>query len=424
MGYIIGAVWVLIELFCFILFCGAFFDRKKSNNQTTIIFFLWWIITLIYTNMDILAPSSQILTLVMAVLFSFIIYSGDWLKQVLIILLCFIFIAIVDTAVLFGESFLVEESVQRFTERKLFYVTVVTIGKLITLFLAWLICKYRRSISYQSIQSKWLWLTLLFPVVSLLLLMVIFNTYQDSNDLSIGAVFASVILAIANIAILYIVHDLEKSTQEKQEMVILSQQMEIQTQSMIALERSYREQRKSSHEFQHHLVTLNDLLEDDEIDTAKEYVNKLKRKQTVRVLAVNSNHPVIDAVLNQKYQLALENDIEMHIEVNDLAQVAVREEALVVILANLLDNAIEGCQRMGNGRAIHCKIYSDDGVFIGIRNTSLPVNIIKGKIQTTKTPKEEHGYGLPNVRHILEQLNADYTFNYEDGWFQFLADIP
>lgn len=424
MGYIIGAVWVLVELFCFILFCGAFFDRKKSNNQTTIIFFLWWIITLIYTNMDILAPFSQILTLVMAVLFSFIIYSGDWLKQVLIILLCFIFIAIMDTAVLFGASFLVGESVQRFTERKLFYVTVVTIGKLITLFLVWLICKYRRSVSYQSIQSKWLWLTLLFPVVSVLLLMVIFNTYQDSNDLSIGAVFASFILAIANIAILYIVHDLEKSTQEKQEMVILSQQMEIQTQSMIALERSYREQRKSSHEFQHHLVTLNDLLEDDEIDAAKEYVSKLKRKQTVRVLAVNSNHPVIDAVLNQKYQLALENDIEMHIEVNDLAQVAVPEEALVVILANLLDNAIEGCQRVGNGRVIHCRICSDDGVFIGIRNTSLPVNIIKGKIQTTKTPKEEHGYGLPNVCHILEQLNADYTFNYEDGWFQFLADIP
>jgi sensor histidine kinase regulating citrate/malate metabolism len=50
--------------------------------------------------------------------------------------------------------------------------------------------------------------------------------------------------------------------------------------------------------------------------------------------------------------------------------------------------------------------------------------ITDGTIQTTKEPKEEHGFGLANVCRILDQLGAEYTFSYENGTFQFVAEIP
>ena len=73
---------------------------------------------------------------------------------------------------------------------------------------------------------------------------------------------------------------------------------------------------------------------------------------------------------------------------------------------------------------IQCRIIAEETLLISIRNTSMPVSIINSHIPTDKEPREEHGYGLSNVRHIMELLHAEYAFRYADGWFQFGAEIP
>ena len=73
---------------------------------------------------------------------------------------------------------------------------------------------------------------------------------------------------------------------------------------------------------------------------------------------------------------------------------------------------------------IRCSILLSDSLYISIRNTS-PAVVMNGKeIPTTKEPKHEHGFGLVSVRRILEDLGAEYTFHYADGWFEFVAEIP
>ena len=58
--------------------------------------------------------------------------------------------------------------------------------------------------------------------------------------------------------------------------------------------------------------------------------------------------------------------------------------------------------------------------------TRLPavVKIKNGTIPTSKEQKEDHGYGLPQIQSILDQLGAEYAFDYKDGWFTFVAEIP
>lgn len=110
---------------------------------------------------------------------------------------------------------------------------------------------------------------------------------------------------------------------------------------------------------------------------------------------------------------------------NDLSSVEINIDALVVLLSNLLDNAIEACLRVKKDPAIDCSILNDDGLlFISVSNTSLPVTIVDDTIPTSKLPKQDHGYGLMIIRHILDQYNAEYTFTYEDGWFHFAAELP
>lgn len=46
------------------------------------------------------------------------------------------------------------------------------------------------------------------------------------------------------------------------------------------------------------------------------------------------------------------------------------------------------------------------------------------ELPTTKPEPQLHGFGLANIRLILEKYSGEYTMFYENGWFQFTADIP
>ena len=192
--------------------------------------------------------------------------------------------------------------------------------------------------------------------------------------------------------------------------------------SYAALENNYRTQRKSAHEFERHLQTLGDLMGEGAYDTALEYVQKLRNSRS-RAATIRTGHPVFDVILNQKYQLAQEYGIRVDWKVNDLSSVTIPTEELVVLLSNLLDNAIEACRRKDGEKEIVCKILKQDSLLLAIRNTSNPVELDHGWV-TAKAENLEHGYGLPAIRQVLEALGAEYRFSYENGWFSFAADFP
>ena len=114
----------------------------------------------------------------------------------------------------------------------------------------------------------------------------------------------------------------------------------------------------------------------------------------------------------------------MQIQINDLTNIKLSADELVVLLSNLLDNAIEACERIPDRRMIYCRILLNDNLFISVRNTSPPVIINAGAIQTSKPRKKDHGFGMIGIRHILERNQAEYTYQYENGWFHFVAEIP
>lgn len=205
--------------------------------------------------------------------------------------------------------------------------------------------------------------------------------------------------------------------------LLLKQHMELQKESMNALEQNYRLQRKSTHEFEHHLQVLGDLLKQDETEAACDYLDKLKKNRSMHIMGVNSRHPVVDVILNQKYQLAQESEILVQVQVNDLSGIDIPSDSLVVVLTNLWDNAIEACRRIDGYREIFCSILYDEGLYISIRNTSNPVRIENGRIATSKTDPLSHGFGLMSVCNTLDNLGGEYSYDYDEGWFSFVAEI-
>lgn len=242
---------------------------------------------------------------------------------------------------------------------------------------------------------------------------------QSAFSLPLAA-SAGALLVIPCMTIHAAIRMAEKNAAQETDMLLQRQHMEMQTESINALEQSYRMQRKSAHEFEHHLQVLHDLLEHDETAEAKAYIARLRSNRSYRVISVNSRHTVIDVILNQKYQAAQESGIAMQIRVNDLSRVSLPTDTLVVILSNLLENAIESCRRLDGHREISCTVLYDEGLYIAIANTSAPVD----SLATSKADPLRHGYGIGNVCTLLNKLHAEYTFTYEDGWFRFAAEIP
>ena len=424
MEYIFNTLWALMDLvFCY-FFWGAFLHPSKSPRQKLGAILVAWLIGSTYTSLIPNQFLKQILTFILFFLASSYLYKGSWYQHIIYIILGYILSGIVDILSVYGASALLGISYSQFVWRKLYYVVTVSSEKLFSILLAWTIRKLRKPSYFHTVQRKWLLLTLLFPSVSLAMLAVVFNGFQYAQDLSIGAVVFSVFLSLANIAIIYLIGLMERSTLEIQKNALLHQQMEIQTESIIALEKNYRNQRQTIHDHKNQIQTIYDLLTCGNTSAAIDYIQELQGMQTTRIFTINSHHPIVDAILNHKYQVAQEYGIDFQIQVNDLSGVSLETHALVVLLSNLIDNAIEGCCRLSVGRIIQCSIIADDRLFVSVRNTSQPVVISGDTIPTSKSPKEEHGFGLQRIQLILKQLQAEYTFSYKDGWFAFVAEIP
>lgn len=220
-----------------------------------------------------------------------------------------------------------------------------------------------------------------------------------------------------------------RELQAQRQLLAASERSAAQEQTIRALTAAYSAQKKMTHDFRHHISALQALLEQNEMEKARAYLAQLQESQTSRPLLVNCRHAAIDAVLNQKAYAAQEANIDFHCEVNDLSGVSIPDKDLAVVLGNLLDNALEACQRLSPGqvRWVRVKLLhsrEDRQLFLSIENSSLPPEIKGDILPTTKADPTLHGYGLPNVFAVLKRYHADWTMNCREGVFLFALEWP
>ena len=102
------------------------------------------------------------------------------------------------------------------------------------------------------------------------------------------------------------------------------------------------------------------------------------------------------------------------------------EEDLVTLLVNLLDNAIEACGKLAEGRIIQLKMALEEGeLLLSVRNpVTEPVKIDGKTVESTKKNRFGHGIGLVNVDSVIQKNHGTSVLKCEGGWFSFSAMIP
>ena len=97
---------------------------------------------------------------------------------------------------------------------------------------------------------------------------------------------------------------------------------------------------------------------------------------------------------------------------------------LAVLIANLLDNAIEAAEKVSDDRYVCFSIITNNENIVIVSNNST-VNAIEGnQLKTTKKDFSKHGFGIMSIRSIVEKNNGSFVWNCKEGVFSATIILP
>lgn len=175
------------------------------------------------------------------------------------------------------------------------------------------------------------------------------------------------------------------------------------------------------HDMRHHLFVLTTLSQEENVGKIKEYLMELDKSYSYPKMKKWTEHPVIDMILNQKLEYAKENGIHTQIQAQKGIKIAFSDSDICSILGNLLDNAIEACNRMSSPDKWINIILDNQGemFFLKVSNSinELPVKR-KGYWVTNKIKSDVHGLGLKSVESIVRQYDGELVYDVNDTSFK------
>lgn len=173
------------------------------------------------------------------------------------------------------------------------------------------------------------------------------------------------------------------------------------------------------HDFRNHLYVIAERIRRSEFDEAISYIDKIGGCTEEASSIVVAENEILATILTVKNMICKNKEIEFDYEIT-CGAIHIEDMDLNTVVSNLLDNAIEASEKCGtNQRRIVFKI-KDVKQFVAIECSNTCKMKQAGKkhiFQTTKENKEEHGYGIENIKETVEKYGGQAEFTCEEGIF-------
>ena len=135
---------------------------------------------------------------------------------------------------------------------------------------------------------------------------------------------------------------------------------------------------------------------------------------------IDTNNVIVNAILNSKYQETREKGIVFVVKVNDLSDLRIKDEDIVLILSNLLNNAIEACEQCEKPIIKMKFVKEEHQIVLSVANTFSVTPVIVGKRYITTKTKEadRHGIGLENIKETVGKYDGSCVIKHDDDNFK------
>lgn len=308
-------------------------------------------------------------------------------------------------------------------------VLVVLLGKVLLYFSVLIIKKKFGEKSTEMLaDSEWLKF-LFFPIFTIAIIVAMFSGfgYTETTEQIYFLFIIAFGMAGMNILEFYLINDIIEREIKLHENEIFQIQVKNQTEMYRSISENFDGQKRKTHEYKNQIVCIESLLGNRKYQELEKYVKEIYGHLDKELDAINTNNVIVNAILNTKYQEADAKGIVFVFRVNDLSQIRIKDEDVVTILSNLLNNAIEACEKCDDKKVIKLKFVNEDEmIIIAVKNTfSHPICYENGEIKSSKISRaEEHGIGIKNIIKIIEKYNGSYIIEDDRNEFYFSIIIP
>jgi len=188
----------------------------------------------------------------------------------------------------------------------------------------------------------------------------------------------------------------------------------------------YSDMRGWRHDYRTHIQTLKGYRDIDANEKIDVYLNMLDKDLTNVDTLISTGNITLNAILNSKLSLAASKKISINAKVNVPETLAISEIDLCVMIGNLLDNAIEACEKIKDDTKRFIRVYIDvkkSHLYISVANATASKPMKEGVIY--KTVKSGfHGFGLLRIDRVVAKYGGYCYRAGEDGAFTTEITVP
>ena len=253
-------------------------------------------------------------------------------------------------------------------------------------------------------------------VIAVLLIFQVIQALEVKSNHSMAA-FSAVGLIFSIFFVLFLYAWLARQNEAMRERQQYEQHVNMQIKHLDDILAQQRALRRFKHDIDNQLSTLDGYFLREDCAGGHAYIAALGERFQSISPSIDTGNLALDAILSTKLALMENKGIHCETRLQIPEKLPLDPLDICVIFGNALDHAIEACDRIKEGerRIDFSLVQYDKRMLCQIANTA-PDRPAKG-IRTAKGDKENHGFGLDNLREALAKYDSVPEITWDDGHF-------
>ena len=245
----------------------------------------------------------------------------------------------------------------------------------------------------------------------LLPILMIIYAFNEQNNLSLAA---TLFLLVFSVVVYVLMFHFIKHIGRENELLAIEMQNKYLTDAVKNFEKAEKEAQQSRHDYRHHNALLTEYAKSGDTDAIIEYLNAYGEKEQKKANSLCANKTV-DYILRSFLQKAENADIKMTVSTAMRSETTIVDTDMVAILANMLENAIHGCNKAQGQKKIDISVYHKDFKLVLLCKNTCGRNVrFENGIPVRKLGG---GVGVQSMIASSDKYGGVYDFSAENGMF-------
>lgn len=270
---------------------------------------------------------------------------------------------------------------------------------------------------YTLTVREWI-LFVAMPLLSWVMLTVLTNAAIASEAILPFMLYAAIIMLAVNVIIYFFMFKIKQDSNTKLDYELLKMQYDNINRTETNMKALFDTVYSMKHDLDRHLFAIKEMADKNNCSDISSYITDIIDSNTGSVQKiVLTDNDIFNAVINTKLELCRQKNIAASISIDNDAVACIKNKYISVLFGNIFDNAIEAAEK-AEPKVINFTVkLKRDYISIYIEN-SYSSEFSDTTLQTTKKNKCEHGFGIKNVRRIVEENNGMIQhFTNDSGMF-------